>query len=78
MNTAHIISHTMEDVAKVCILYGLITAHEKSGNQCHLYVGSEAIDDAVATYLTNCDRSIQERFMQVLTDHIREMDNVEA
>ncbi len=78
MNTAHTISHTMEDVTKVCILYGSITAHEKSGDQCQLCVGSKAIEDAVAKYLTNCDRSIQERFIQTLTAAIRKEDNVEA
>ena len=78
MNTAHTISHTMKDVAKVVILYGSIAAYEKSGNQCELLVGSKAIDDAVATYLTNCDRATQERFIQTLTAHIRKEDNVEA
>ena len=78
MKTAHIVSHTMENIKQAWMLHGLITAQEESGDQCHLYVGSEALNDMVATYLTNCDRSVQERFMQTLTDHIRKVDNVEA
>ena len=75
MKTVNIISHSMENVEKVNMLYGLITAQEESGNQCQLYVGSEAMNDAVAKYLTNCDRDVQERFMQALTDHIRTSEN---
>jgi DNA-binding phage protein len=36
------------------------------------------MNDAVASYLTNCDREQQERFIQALTGHIRETENVEA
>jgi len=75
MDTAHIISHTMESIKGAWMLHGLIMAQEESGDQCHLYVGSEALNDMVAEYLNNCDRSVQERFMQILTDHIRTTEN---
>ena len=78
MKTTSLISYTMENVSKVCILYGLFTTQEASGDQVHVYVGSEAMNDAVASYLTNCDREQQERFIQALTGHIRETENVEA
>lgn len=78
MKTVNILSHSMENVENVTMTYGLITAQEESGNQVHLYVGSEAMNNAIASYLTHCDREQQERFMQALTDHIRKTENVEA
>ena len=65
----------MENVKQACMLHGLITAEEESGDQCHLYVGSKALNDMVAEYLTNCDRDVQERFMETLKDHIRTTEN---
>ena len=78
MKRTNLVSYTVEDVSQVCITYGLFTAQETSGNQIHVYVGSEAMNDAVALYLTHCDREQQERFMQALTDHIRKADQVQA
>ena len=78
MKRTNLVSYTVEDVSQVCITYGLFTAQETSGNQIHVYVGSEAMNDAVALYLTHCDREQQERFMQALTDHIRKVDSIEA
>ena len=76
MKTVNIVSHSMENVEKVTMTYGLITAQEESGNQCHLYVGSDALNDAIVLYLTHCDRNVQERFMFALTDHIRQTETV--
>ena len=76
MKTVNIVSHSMENVEKVTMIYGLITAQEESGNQCHLYVGSDALNDAIVLYLTHCDRNVQERFMFALTDHIRQTETV--
>jgi len=39
---------------------------------------TDAINDAVAKLLPSCDRSTQERFLQILTDHIRKADQVQA
>ena len=45
-------------------------------NTC--FVDTPLMDFPVEKYLIYCDRSTQERFIQVLNDHIRETDNAEA
>ena len=58
--------------------HGSINATDASSESVSIYAGTDAIDDAVAAYLLHCCRSTQERFMQILTDHIRKVDKVEA
>ena len=64
--------------AKIAINGGLIQIHDDSDCSVSVYAPTVAINDAIANYLPYCDRSNQERFMQVLTDHIRKIDNAEA
>tara|TARA_R100001015_G_C4571995_1_gene129908 strand:- start:566 stop:862 length:297 start_codon:yes stop_codon:yes gene_type:complete len=45
-------------------------------NTC--FVDTPLMDFPVEKYLIYCDRSTQERFIQVLNDHIRETDNAEV
>jgi hypothetical protein len=55
--------------------HGSIWATDGSGDSVNVYGGTDAINDAVAAYLPNCTRSTQERFLQILTDHIRTTEN---
>jgi hypothetical protein len=68
----------MGDNRSINIQYGSIVATDSSDQIVSIYAGTEAINDAVASLLPCCDRSTQERFMQILTDHIRKADQVQA
>lgn len=68
----------MGDDRSINFQYGSIVATDSSDQVVSVYAGTEAINDAVAKLLPTCDRSTQERFMQILTDHIRKTDSVEA
>ena len=68
----------MGDERSINLQYGSIIAKDSSDQVVSVYAGTEAINDAVAKLLPTCDRSTQERFMQILTDHIRKVDSVEA
>jgi len=57
---------------------GSIDATDASQNSVSIYAGTDAVNDAVANFLPYCTRSTQERFMQILTDHIRKVDSIEA
>ena len=59
---------TMENTHEVIMSYGSIFAKEESGDSVHLYVGSEALNDAIDAYLANCDSKLQKRFMQALNE----------
>ena len=67
-----------KDKQSICLEYGLINATDASRDRIHVYASLDAINDAVAAYLPSCDRSTQERFLQILTDHIRTVDNAQA
>ena len=58
--------------------HGSIDATDASSESVSIYAGTDAINDAVAAFLPYCPRSTQERFMQILTDHIRKVDSIEA
>jgi len=45
-------------------------------NTC--FVDTPLMNTPIEKYLIYCDRSTQERFIQVLNDHIRKTDNGEA
>lgn len=54
--------------------FGSIIFSDSSSEVVSIYAGVDAINDAVASLLPTCDRSTQERFMQILTDHIRKTE----
>ena len=58
--------------------YGSIDATDASSESVSIYAGTDAINDAVAAFLPHCSRSTQERFIQIINDHIRKTDQVEA
>ena len=68
----------MGDQRSINFQYGSIVATDSSDQVVSVYAGAEAINDAVAKLLPTCDRPTQERFMQILTDHIRKVDSIEA
>ena len=71
----------MEGDPLVCVFQGLISVTDRvdgKKEEIHLWVGSDNLNDAIARCLPYCDRSTQERFLQILTDHIRKVDQVEA
>ena len=68
----------MGDNRSINLQHGSIVATDVSDQIVSIYAGTEAINDAVAKLLPCCDRSTQERFMQILTDYIRKVDSVEA
>ena len=68
----------MGDNRSINLQHGSIIATDSSDQIVSIYAGTEAINDAVAKLLPSCDRSTQERFMQILTDHIRKVDSIEA
>ena len=68
----------MGEQRSIRIQYGSIVATDSSDQIVSIYAGMEAINDAVADLLPCCNRSTQERFLQILTDHIRKVDSIEA
>ena len=58
--------------------YGSIDATDASSESVSIYAGTDAINDAVAAFLPYCSRSTQERFIQIINDHIRKVDSIEA
>ena len=71
----------MEGDPLVCVFQGLISVTDRvdgKKEEIHLWVGSDNLNDAIARCLPYCERSTQERFLQILTDHIRKVDSIEA
>ncbi len=68
----------MGDNRSINLQHGSVVATDSSDQIVSIYAGVEAINDAVAKLLPCCDRSTQERFLQILTDHIRKADQVQA
>jgi hypothetical protein len=66
------------DNRSINLQHGSIIATDLSPETVAIYAGTDAINDAVAAFLPYCSRSTQERFMQILTDHIRKVDSIEA
>ena len=66
------------DNRSINLQHGSIDATDASSESVSIYAGTDAINDAVAAFLPYCSRSTQERFMQILTDHIRKVDSIEA
>ena len=70
--------YTLGEHRSINLQHGYIAVSDASSESVSIYAGTDAIYDAVAQLLPSCPRSTQERFMQILTDHIRTVDNVEA
>jgi hypothetical protein len=68
----------MGDNRSINLQHGSIVAADSCDRIVSIYAGVEAINDAVAKLLPCCDRSTQERFIEILTAHIRKADQVEA
>ena len=68
----------MGDNRSINLQHGSIVATDSSDQIVSVYAGTKAINEAVANLLPCCDRSTQERFLQILTDHIRKVDSIEA
>ena len=68
----------MGDNRSISLQHGSIVAADSSDQIVSIYAGVEAINDAVAKLLPCCDRSTQERFIQIINDHIRKVDSIEA
>ena len=68
----------LDEQRSINLQYGSIVATDSSEQIVSIYAGTEAINDAVAKLLPSCDRSTQERVMQILTDHIRKVNSIEA
>ena len=64
----------MGDDRSIILQHGSIIAKDSSDQIVSIYAGVEAINNAVANLLPCCDRSTQERFLQILTDHIRKVE----
>ena len=60
---------------RVEISCGQFQAYDNSNHVVSVYVGSEALNAAIEKHLQECTRSTQERFLQILTDHIRTTEN---
>ena len=56
----------------------MITLSDASPDSLHVYTGEDALNKAIARYLPVCSRSTQEQFLQILTDHIRMMNEIEG
>ena len=78
MKTTTTTHFQMGDERSINLQFGSIIAKDSSDQVVSIYAGAEAINDAVAKLLPTCDRSTQERFIDILTDHIRKVDQVQA
>tara|TARA_A100001515_G_scaffold143998_2_gene146741 strand:+ start:2685 stop:2921 length:237 start_codon:yes stop_codon:yes gene_type:complete len=78
MNQTTVTRFQLSEHRSIKLDHGSIWATDGSGDSVNIYSGTDAINDAVAAYLPNCTRSTQERFLQILTDHIRKVDSIEV
>ena len=60
---------------RVEITCGQVQAYDDSDRVVSVYVGLEALNAGIEKYLQECTRSTQERYLQILTDHIRANEN---
>ncbi len=75
MNQTTVTKFQLGEHRSITIDHGSVWATDGSKDSVNIYAGTDAINDAVAAFLPKCPRSTQERFMQILTDHIRTDEN---
>ena len=78
MNKQIMTRYVLGEHRSINLQHGSIDATDASSESVSIYAGTDAINDAVANLLPCCDRSTQERFIEILTAHIRKVDQVEA
>ena len=78
MNKQITTRYVLGEHRSINLQHGSIDAIDGSSESISIYAGTDAIYEAVAQLLPSCSRSTQERFMQILTDHIRKVDSIEA
>ena len=78
MNKQTMTRYVLDEHRSINLEHGSIYATDASSESVSIYAGTDAINDAVANFLPYCTRSTQERFMQILTDHIRKADQAQA
>ena len=70
--------YTLGEHRSINLQHGYIDVSDASSESVSIYAGTDAIYDAVAQLLPSCPRSTQERFIEILTAHIRKADQVQA
>ena len=78
MNKQIMTRYVLGEHRSINLQHGSIDATDASSESVSIYAGTDAIYDAVAQLLPSCPRSTQERFIEILTAHIRKVDSVEA
>ena len=68
------LAFTLSGKRSVDLKHGWITVSDSSPEKVTILAGAEAINDAIAELLPCCDRSTQERFIQIINDHIRKIE----
>ena len=77
MNKQIMTRYVLGEHRSINLQHGSIDATDASSESVSIYAGTDAINDAVAAFLPYCSRSTQERFIQIINDHIRKTE-VEA
>ena len=78
MNKQIMTHYVLGEHRSINLQHGSINATDASSESVSIYAGTDAIYDAVAQLLPFCPRSTQERFIEILTAHIRKADQVQA
>ena len=68
------LAFTLSGSRSVDLKHGWITVSDSSPEKLTILAGAEAINDAIAELLPCCNRSTQERFIQIINDHIRKIE----
>lgn len=74
MNQTRTLAFTLDGDNSVDLKNGWITVSDSTPEKVTILAGTSAINDAVAELLPYCDRSTQQRFIDILTDHIRKVE----
>lgn len=69
------LTFTLSGERSVDLKHGWITVSDSSPEKVTILAGAEAINNAIAELLPCCDRSTQERFIQIINDHIRKTES---
>ena len=74
MNQTRTLAFTLDGSSSVDLQGGWITVSDSTPEKVTILAGTNAINDAVAKLLPCCDLSTQERFLQILNDHIHKVE----